>query len=94
MLNPQELKENFGDKLEENILLRDFTSMGVGGVADYFFRAQRVDELVGIVSYCSKNQVPYFILGGGYNLVISDMGFPGVVIKNEAGKTATRDGKI
>ena len=83
MLNPQELKENFGDKLEENILLRDFTSMGVGGVADYFFRAQRVDELVGIVSYCSKNQVPYFILGGGYNLVISDMGFPGVVIKNE-----------
>jgi len=83
MLNALELKENFGDKLEENILLRDFTSMGVGGVADYFFRAQRVDELVGIVSHCSKNQVPYFILGGGYNLVISDMGFPGVVIKNE-----------
>lgn len=83
MLNALELKENFGDKLEENILLRDFTSMGVGGVADYFFRAQRVDELVGIVSYCSKNQIPYFILGGGYNLVISDMGFPGVVIKNE-----------
>lgn len=83
MLNAAELKENFGDKLEENILLRDFTSMGVGGVADYFYRAQRVDELVGIVSYCSKNQIPYFILGGGYNLVISDMGFPGVVIKNE-----------
>lgn len=83
MLNPAELRENLGDKLEENVLLRDFTSMGVGGVADYFYRAQKVDDLVGAVSYLSKNQIPYFILGGGYNVIVSDMGFPGVVIKNE-----------
>lgn len=83
MLIPEELRENFGDKLEENVLLRDFTSMGVGGVADYFYRAGRVDDLVGIISYLSKNKVPYFVLGGGYNIVVSDMGFPGVVIKNE-----------
>lgn len=83
MLNIEELKENLGDKLEENVLLRDFTSMGVGGVADYFYRAQKVDELVGAVSYLSKNQIPYFVLGGGYNIIVSDMGFPGVAIKNE-----------
>ncbi len=83
MLNARELKEHFGDKLEENVLLRDFTSMAVGGVADYFLRVQKVDDLVGAVSYLSKAQIPYFVLGGGYNIIVSDMGFPGVVIKNE-----------
>ncbi|MCX6810652.1 MAG: hypothetical protein NTY30_02880 [Candidatus Berkelbacteria bacterium] len=62
MINVDELRENLGDKLEENVLLRDFTSMGVGGVADYFFRAGKVDDLVGAVSYLSKNGIPYFIL--------------------------------
>ena len=78
-----EFKEQFGAKLEENILLKDFTSIGVGGVADYFYRAERVDELVGVISYLSRREIPYFVLGGGYNIVVSDIGFPGVVIKNE-----------
>jgi len=83
MLNISEFKEQFGENLEENVLLRDFSSIGVGGVADYFYRAGRVDDLVGVVSYLSRNEIPYFVLGGGYNLVISDLGFPGFVIKNE-----------
>lgn len=83
MINSIELKDVFGEKLEENVLLRDFTSLGVGGVADYFYRATQVDDMVHLISYLSKNDIPYFILGGGYNLVVSDLGFPGVVIKNE-----------
>ncbi|MFA5158371.1 MAG: UDP-N-acetylmuramate dehydrogenase [Patescibacteria group bacterium] len=83
MINTEELKEKFSDRLEENVLLRDFTSIGVGGVADYFCRVSQVDEMVQLVSYLVKNEVPYFILGGGYNLVFSDLGFPGFVIKNE-----------
>ena len=83
MIESEEFKEQFGEKIEENVLLRDFTSIGVGGVADYFYRAERVDELVGIVSYLSRKGIPYFILGGGYNLIVSDLGFPGIVIKNE-----------
>ncbi|MCX6812112.1 MAG: UDP-N-acetylmuramate dehydrogenase [Candidatus Berkelbacteria bacterium] len=83
MIIDQELREQFGDRLEENVLLRDFTSIGVGGIADGFFRAERVDDLVEIVSFLSRREIPYFILGGGYNIVVSDVGFPGVVIKNE-----------
>jgi len=83
MIFSEEIKINFGDKIEENVLLRDFTSIGVGGVADYFYRAQKVDDLVGIVSFLSRENIPFFVLGGGYNVVVSDMGFPGVVIKNE-----------
>lgn len=82
-MQEEEFKEQFGPKIEENVLLKDFTSIGVGGVADYFYRAEKIDEMVGIVSYLSRNEIPYFILGGGYNIVVSDLGFPGVVIKNE-----------
>lgn len=82
-MQEEEFKEQFGPKIEENVLLKDFTSIGVGGVGDYFYRAEKIDEMVGIISYLSRNEIPYFILGGGYNIVVSDLGFPGVVIKNE-----------
>ncbi|MDD3086665.1 MAG: UDP-N-acetylmuramate dehydrogenase [Patescibacteria group bacterium] len=79
----EDFTNKYGKNIEENILLRDFTSIGVGGVADYFYRAQRVEDMVGIVSYLAKEGIPYFVLGGGYNIVVSDLGFPGFVIKNE-----------
>ena len=75
--------EKFADKIEQNVLLRDFTSIGVGGVADYFLRIQRIDDLVLAISELSRAEIPYFVLGGGYNIVVSDLGFPGFVIKNE-----------
>ncbi|TSC94986.1 MAG: UDP-N-acetylmuramate dehydrogenase [Candidatus Berkelbacteria bacterium Athens1014_28] len=83
MVTSEELKDHFGDKIEENVLLRDFTSFGVGGVADYFFRAGTIEQMVDAISFLSRQEIPYFVFGGGYNLVFSDMGFPGVVIKNE-----------
>lgn len=82
-MQEEEFKEQFGAKLEENVLFKDFTSIGVGGIVDYFYRAEQINEMVGIVSYLSRQEIPYFILGGGYNIVVSDLGFPGVVIKNE-----------
>jgi len=78
-----DFRGQFGSKIEENVLLRDFTSIGVGGVADYFYRAEKIEEMVGLVSYLSRKEIPYFVLGGVYNIVVSDLGFPGVVIKNE-----------
>jgi len=77
------LKDKFKDGLEFNVPLRDFTGLKVGGVADYFFRANSIEELVKAVNVCFENDIPYFILGGGYNIVVSDSGFPGLVIKNE-----------
>jgi UDP-N-acetylmuramate dehydrogenase len=79
----EDFTNKYGKGIEENVLLRDFTSIGVGGVADYFYRAGRVEDMVGVVSYLVKEDIPYFILGGGYNIIVSDLGFPGFVIKNE-----------
>jgi len=78
-----DFRGQFGSKIEENVLLRDFTSIGVGGVDDYFYRAEKIEEMVVLLSYLSRKEIPYFVLGGGYNIVVSDLGFPGVVIKNE-----------
>lgn len=69
---------------KHNVVLRDYVSLKVGGVADYFYVATNIDELTRAVTAAYKNQMPYFILAGGYNIVPSDSGFPGLVIKNES----------
>lgn len=69
---------------KHNVVLRDFVSLRVGGVADYFYVAKDISDLTKAVAAAYKNQIPYFILAGGYNVVPSDSGFPGLVIKNES----------
>jgi len=69
---------------KHNVVLRDYVSLKVGGVADYFYMASNLDELTKAVTAAYKNQIPFFILAGGYNVVPSDSGFPGLVIKNES----------
>lgn len=78
------LHKEFGDRLKRNEVLRDHVSLKVGGVADYFFEAKNIEDLVHAVSTAYKSKIPYFILGGGYNIVPSDAGFPGFVIKNSS----------
>ncbi len=69
--------------MKENISLRQYTSMFVGGNARYFFELKRPKELVGLIEFSSSNSIPFFILGGGSNIIVSDKGFNGLVIKNE-----------
>ena len=78
------LRQELGEKLQTNTVLRDWVSIGVGGIADYFYVADSIDELVKAVSAAIKFDLPYFILGGGYNLIPSDSGYPGIVIKNNS----------
>jgi UDP-N-acetylmuramate dehydrogenase len=87
----KELREILGDGLQEHVVLRDLTTLKVGGVADYFYVAKTIDDLVLAVSAAWKLDVPYFILGAGGNIVVSDFGFPGLVIKNETKSTAFFD---
>jgi UDP-N-acetylmuramate dehydrogenase len=76
------LQKELGDKLKQNVVLKNFVSLRVGGVADYFYEANNIEELVGAVSAAYKSKMSYFLLGGGNNIVPSDAGFPGLVIKN------------
>lgn len=71
-------------EFERNVLLRDITTMKVGGLAKYYFVAKNAIDLVQAVSQAVEQKMSYFILGGGSNVIISDSGFNGLVIKNEA----------
>jgi UDP-N-acetylmuramate dehydrogenase len=59
------------------------TSLGTGGQADCFAVPADVDELRHLVSFLSANLIPYFVVGGGCNLLVRDGGFRGVAISLE-----------
>ncbi len=63
-----------------------YTTMAVGGPADILVEARTVDQIHQGVALCAKAGVPFFLLGGGSNVIFSDAGFRGVVIRNMAEK--------
>ena len=69
--------------IQENISLKGFTTFKIGGLARFFCVVTNEDELIEAVGFSKKNKVPFFILGGGSNILISDEGFFGLVIKME-----------
>lgn len=82
------LEKELGEDLKKNVVLRDYVSIGVGGVADYFYVAKNIDQLAKAVMLAFELKLPYFILSGGNNIVPSDSGFPGIVIKNDSSNIA------
>lgn len=67
--------------IKRNVLLKNYTTFKIGGPAKYFFVAKNKEELISAISAAKKNHLPFFILGGGSNLLVSDKGFNGLVVK-------------
>jgi UDP-N-acetylmuramate dehydrogenase len=67
--------------IAENVPLAPLTTLKVGGAARYFIEATSVAEVSQGVEFSKSADLPLFILGGGSNLVISDAGWPGLVLK-------------
>lgn len=78
------LYARFGDKVKENVLLAPYTSARIGGPADIFITADSATELAQIVKLLWKQELPFTILGGGSNVLVSDKGVRGVVVLNRA----------
>ena len=78
------LYAKLGDKVKENVLLAPYTSARIGGPADIFITADSALEFVRIVKLLWKQEMPFTILGGGSNVLVSDKGVRGVVILNRA----------
>jgi UDP-N-acetylmuramate dehydrogenase len=68
-------------KLEENYPLAPLTTLKVGGAARFFVQAESENEIAEAVQFARKRNLPLFILGGGSNVLISDKGFDGLVLK-------------
>jgi UDP-N-acetylmuramate dehydrogenase len=67
----------------ENVPLAPYTTLRVGGPARFLLRAKTEEQVVAGFHFARKSGCPLFILGGGSNLVVSDLGFPGLAIKIE-----------
>lgn len=66
--------------LLENEPMNKHTSFKVGGPARYFVKAESLDDLKKALDLAREKAIPFFILGNGTNLLVSDKGFDGVII--------------
>jgi UDP-N-acetylmuramate dehydrogenase len=67
--------------LQENIPLAPLTTFKIGGPARFFVEAKSQAEVEEAVVFASMQNLPLFVLGGGSNLLVSDSGWPGLVLK-------------
>ena len=86
------LYARLGDKVKENVSLAPYTSARIGGPADIFITADTSAELARIVKLLWKHEMPFTLLGGGSNVLVSDKGVRGVVVMNRAKAVSFRSG--
>jgi UDP-N-acetylmuramate dehydrogenase len=81
--------------IKKDFLLAPLTTLEIGGAARFFVEATNETEILAALKFACKNNLKVFILGGGSNLVVSDEGFDGLVIKiNLRGVEFTGDGAV
>ncbi len=61
--------------------LKNHTTFKVGGVADFIITPKTVFEVVALVNYINQQKINYYVLGNGSNVLASDNGFKGIIIK-------------
>src|SRR3989344_3377209 len=76
----QILQDNFPD-IKTGKFFSDFTTLQIGGPITAFLETKTKDELVKASGYAKENSIPYLVIGGGSNLLVSDEGFDSLVIK-------------
>lgn len=74
--------------IKKNIPLSRYTSFGIGGPADYFIEAAGPIEIAESIEFAEREKLPYFVMGGGTNLLFSDEGYRGLVIRISDGGIA------
>ena len=57
------------------------TTFNIGGNADFLLLPTTIEQILGCIKICKENNIDYYIIGNGSNLLVSDKGFRGVIIK-------------
>jgi len=76
------LRRVLGSELLTQEPLRHHTTFRIGGPADFYFPARTSEQLVDALRVGHEAGLPVFLLGGGSNLLVSDDGFRGFVVRN------------
>jgi UDP-N-acetylmuramate dehydrogenase len=77
----RELRLPFGARLEAQRSLADLTSFQIGGPADWFVTVESEAELMTAMAAAHRHEIPVMCLGAGTNLLVSDRGVRGLVVK-------------
>lgn len=80
--NKEKIRKEF-PAIREKVGLARYSSYRIGGAADLFFDAESSDDFVKIVKAAKKNNLPFFVLGGGSNVLFGDKGFRGLVVRTK-----------
>src|SRR3989339_488144 len=81
-------------KIQKNIPLASYTTFKIGGPAMFFCEAKDEEEILEALTFAREKKLPVFVLGGGSNVLVSDKGFGGIVIKIQNTKYKIQDTSI
>ena len=87
-----ELRHLLGDRVGANVPLAPFTTFKVGGPADWLVTLKNAGEVRSAVQLAGRHGVRVSVLGGGSNLLVSDAGVRGLVIRIHGGDVRALDG--
>ena len=67
-------------RIAERVPLAPLSTIGVGGPARYYARVTHAEEVAGAADWAASRRQPVLVWGGGSNVIVSDDGFPGLVL--------------
>lgn len=74
--------QKIGRSLMKKVSLSSHSHFKIGGAADLFFEAVSEQELTEAVRLARQSSLPYYVIGGGTNLLFDDIGYRGLIVKN------------
>jgi UDP-N-acetylmuramate dehydrogenase len=74
--------QDLGNPLERSVPLWQYSHFKIGGEADFFFEATTEKDLIKAITFVRQKELPFYVIGGGFNLLFDDAGFRGVIIRN------------
>lgn len=85
------IRQKFGERLQTGVELARYTSARVGGPAEALVVANSVSDLQAIVTALWELELPFILLGGGSNVLVSDQGLRTLVVLNRSREVQFRD---
>lgn len=67
--------------IKKDVILSDYTTIGIGGKAKYFFSCNAVNDIYVALEFAKKNKLKVQVLSGGSNIIFQDSGYDGLVLK-------------
>ncbi len=68
-------------EVKEFVDLKKYNTYGIGGISKYLVMPEDIDDLSSLIKYLNKEGIPWYVLGGGSNVILPDEDFDGAIIK-------------